>query len=89
MSEPLDKLEDAIREYFAADTETPDGTIITGWTIAASTTRLREDDGTIVNGARYAIGNDTSYVQAAGLAAYLDVVTRGIFTGDVRWYRKR
>lgn len=73
---PLDKLADAIHEFFKT-TDMPEGSFITGWALVASTARIQPDDHDalpLVDGARYAIGPETSVVQAAGLARFLDVV---------------
>jgi hypothetical protein len=73
---PLEKLADAVHEFFSA-VGMADGAFVTGWAVIASTARIQADDATalpLVGGARYALGPETSVVQAAGLARFLDVV---------------
>lgn len=74
---PLEKLDDAIHEFFAA-TQTVEGKVITGWTLGCSTSRLNpdaaDDEDTRATGATYALGPQTSVTDAAGIVRFLDVV---------------
>jgi hypothetical protein len=73
---PLQRLDDAVHEFFRETGVTDDGKWITGWVIAASTARTDHsiDDIPLVTGAQYALGPQTSTTDAAGLARFLDVV---------------
>lgn len=73
---PLQKLDDAIHEFFESTGVTADGKWITGWVIAASTARtdITDDALPLVTGAQYAFGPQTSTTDAAGLSRFLDVV---------------
>lgn len=74
---PLERLADAVREFFDTDPSMPEGTFVTGWAVIVSTARIQSENPDalpMVDGARYALGPETSAVQAAGLAAFLNVV---------------
>lgn len=74
---PLEKLADAVREFFDSDPDMAEGTFVTGWAVVVSTARIQSENPDalpLVDGARYALGPETSAVQAAGLAAFLNVV---------------
>lgn len=74
---PLERLGAAIEAFFAEGESMPDGAFITGWVVAASHARVQSDNPDalpMVDGAQYALGPETSAVQAAGLARFLDVV---------------
>lgn len=81
---PLEKLGDAINAFFH-DTGMPAGTVVTGWVVSASTARLQFDDTDalpIVDSHSFAIGPETSWALAKGLAGSLDVVCqRAIWHG--------
>lgn len=74
---PLEKLDDAIQQFLQETDQLADGTFVTGWAIGVSTARLQADDEQslpMVTGAAYSLGPQTSIVQLAGLAKYLEVV---------------
>lgn len=71
---PLERLADAVHEFFEAD---QDGTFVTSWAVVVSTARIQTENADalpMVDGAQYALGPETSAVQAAGLATFLNVV---------------
>jgi hypothetical protein len=74
---PLEKLDDAIHEFLRETNHSEDDRMITGWALAASTSRIQVEDDTalpLVTGSTYTIGPQTSIIQFAGLAQYLEVV---------------
>lgn len=77
MSTPLERLGEAIESFLKETEQLADGRFMTGWVMAASTAHLQtEDSGALpmVSGATYALGPETSTIQAAGLTKFLDVV---------------
>ena len=74
---PLQKLDNAIQEFFQETDQLSEGRFVTGWALGASTARIQSDTDDflpLVTGATYSLGPQTSIVQFAGLAKYLDVV---------------
>lgn len=78
MSTPLETLDLAIEQFLRDTDQLNDGTFVTGWTVGISTSRIQADDEAslpMVTGTRYAFGPQTSMVQFAGIAKYLEVVS--------------
>lgn len=74
---PLQKLDNAIEEFFRDTDQLTDGGFITGWVIGASKTRIQSDDETalpMVSGSTYAFGPQTTVTNGMGLAKYLEIV---------------
>jgi hypothetical protein len=73
----LQKLDEAINEFLSETDQLDDGTFVTGWAIGVATARLQADDDTalpMVTGATYTLGPQTSIIQLAGLAKYLEII---------------
>lgn len=73
---PLQTLDDAIHEFLQT-TDQLNGGHVTGWALGISTARLQTDDPDslpMVSGMTYVFGPQTSVIQLAGLAKYLDLV---------------
>jgi hypothetical protein len=72
---PLERLDNAVEEFIRETGKT--GSFVTGWALGVSTARVQAEDDTMlpmVTGAVYTLGPQTSIIQFAGLAKYLDVV---------------
>lgn len=76
---PLDKLNNAVHEYWRAlqqeDNEGP--ALVTGWVIGFSTVRFHAEDTDAlpeITGMQYAIGPQTSVAESAGLTQFLRLV---------------
>jgi hypothetical protein len=74
---PLQKLDNAIEEFFRETEQLGDGGFITGWALGVSKAKIQaayEDRLPLVSGLTYAFGPQTNVDQLAGLAKYLDTV---------------
>ena len=74
---PLQKLDNAIEEFFRETEQLDGGGFITGWALGVSKARIQAEDETalpLVSGLTYAFGPQTNVDQLAGLAKYLDIV---------------
>lgn len=79
---PLQKLDDAVQTYLTEVYD--DGRFLTGWAVGISTARIQSDDDQalpMVSGMHYSFGPQTSVVQLAGLAKFLDVVAERAMYG--------
>lgn len=73
---PLQKLDDAIEEFFRETGQLDDGGHITGWALGVSKAKVQPDESMLplISGMTYAFGPQTQIAQLAGLAKYLDLV---------------
>ena len=74
---PLERLGAAISAFMEETESFPPGAVMSGWVVVATHSRLQFDDPDalpLVSGVQYAIGPETSTVEAAGMARFLDVV---------------
>lgn len=74
---PLQKLDDAIEEFFRGTEQLDGGGFITGWALGVSKARIQSEKPEalpLVSGLTYAFGPQTNVDQLAGLAKYLDIV---------------
>lgn len=77
MVTPLQKLDNAIEEFFRETEQLEDGGFITGWALGVSKAKIQSDVESalpLVSGMTYAFGPQTQVAQLAGLARYLDIV---------------
>lgn len=82
---PLERLDDAI-QAFLTETDDGEGRFMTGWALGISTARIQSDDTDalpMVTGMYYTLGPQTSIVQLAGLAKFLDVVAENAMYGTL------
>lgn len=83
MSEPtpLQVLDDAVETFLRATDQLGEGGFVTGWAIGVSKARIQADDDAslpMVSGATYVFGPQTSIIQLAGLAKYLEVIAEKV-----------
>lgn len=74
---PLEVLDAAVEAFLHSTDQLDQGAFVTGWAIGISTARVQADDHTalpMVTGARYTLGPQTSVIQLAGLAKYLEII---------------
>ncbi len=86
---PLERLGAAISAFFEETGSFPPSAVMSGWVVVATHSRVQTEDPNalpLVSGAQYAIGPETSTVEAAGMARFLDVVveraTWGMLNGS-------
>ena len=78
---PLERLDAAVETFLHETDRLKQGGFVTGWALGVSTARVQADDDTalpMVSGATYTLGPQTSIVQFAGLAKYLEVVAEKV-----------
>ncbi len=83
---PLQKLDDAVHEFLRETEQLDEGAFVTGWAFGVARARVQSDMPQalpLAHGMTYALGPQTSIVQAAGLAKYLDVVSEKAMWQDL------
>ncbi len=81
---PLERLDAAIETYLRDTGQLPDGGFVTSWALGVGRSRIQVENSEAlprVDGMTYTFGPQTSVVQLAGLAKFLDVVAERAMYG--------
>lgn len=73
---PLEQMGEQVTKFFS-ENGLPEGAFITGWALIVSTARIQSEQNGLLplaDGTSYALGPETSLVQAAGMAQFLKTV---------------